>query len=341
MPAVVPAGYVEPALHDEQRLRLHSLLARAQAHPDRFAAHKAAGLYTMWLTLSGHLSFLETAEHHLERAFELHPHDTELNRSLGRFYNLRSVAGDYSKAKWQVQVYRALLGDADPQTLKRREFVAWSFFQMGRALDLRQQQRLLGALAVVRRLERALDVRVRSDPDDVEVKALAGNFALFFAGNLPTGKKRRVRRAIALFEYVHNHWDEMPAHAKDPYHCPNTYENFMFELAEAHLALGNVERAGVLYDELVQRADDPQKPGVGAPQAATRAQVTIAAVSQQRLSNLGRYSGDLRLMPPWPSDVGNCVVCHSWSADVPLTSLHTDTIPTIPAPVDLPRKPVR
>jgi uncharacterized membrane protein len=31
----------------------------------------------------------------------------------------------------------------------------------------------------------------------------------------------------------------------------------------------------------------------------------------------------MRLMPPWPSDVGNCVVCHAWSADVGLESLYS------------------
>ena len=28
-------------------------------------------------------------------------------------------------------------------------------------------------------------------------------------------------------------------------------------------------------------------------------------------------------MPPWPSDVGNCVVCHAWSSEVGLDSLVT------------------
>jgi hypothetical protein len=194
--------------------------------------------------------------------------------------------------------------------------VAWSFSQLGRALDLRHRGRVLEALSVVRSLERTLDEWVERHPDDIEAKALAGNFALFFAGNLPVGKKRRIRRGVALFSTVRARWAEMPLHAKDPVHCPNTYDNFMFELAEGHLVLGDLEAAREVYRELVRR---------GHATEATRPQAMIASVSHERLTHLSRYAGDLRLMPPWPSDVGNCVVCHTRSAEIPMDSLWTES----------------
>jgi hypothetical protein len=251
------------------------------------------------------------AEAHLERAFELDPNDNTVTRSLGRFYNMRTVAGDYSKAEIQVKVYHALLGDTPPLEMSHRGFVAWTFFQMGRALTAYNQGKLVRALRTVRVLEKTLSKRVKKDPTNVELRALAGNFAFFFAGNLPTRKRTRVRTGVEHFSYARANWERMRKGARDPVHCPNTYENFMFELAEGHLILKQLDEARSIYEELAQ-PHDPLTP----------ARVQVATVSQERLDNLAAYAGDMALMPPWPSDEANCVVCHAGRAEVSERTLY-------------------
>ena len=85
----------------------------------------------------------------------------------------------------------------------------------------------------------------------------------------------------------------------------------MFELAEARLALGEREAAAQIYRELAT----PRAP-------ATPAREQIAQVAAGRLSQLDDLAGDLGLMPPWPSDADNCVVCHASRARVSLRTLH-------------------
>lgn len=266
----------------------------------------------MWATLSGALELQARAESDLEAAFELEPSDQALTRALGRFYNLRAVDGDRSKASMQVEVYAAHLLGRAPNTMTDLQFVAWSFSRLGVILDLRNRGRLLAALGEVEALEDALAGRVAADPDVIEMHALAGNFAFFFAGNLPMGRRERVQTAVSHFEVVRRRWDEMRPGAKQGEHCPNTYDNFMFELAEGYLVLEQLEQAATIHRELTQ----PRTP-------LTRAKSQIAEVSAERLRNAQRYSGEMDLMPPWPSDVGNCVVCHAWTRDVPMDSLYT------------------
>ncbi len=317
-------------LTPKQESWLASLAREADAHPHDFAKRKASGMAHMRFTLSGVLSLRDRAELDLEAAFAIDPHDEQLTRSLGRFYNLRAVAGDDSKATKQVEVYRALLGDAPPERLDTRRFVAWSFSQLGVILSHRNRGAMLKAYGAVKDLERALEQRAKANPDDIELWALAGNFAFFFAGNVPFGRADRVEAAVAYFTHVREHWDALRSGARDPDDCPNTRENFMFELAEGHLALGHVEEAKTIYAEL--EAIRPPR---------TRAKEQIAFVAAERRRNAEHYAGDLDLMPPWPSDVGNCVVCHAYTADVPLTSLRSrdpivlDDIPTsaVPKPV--------
>ena len=43
---------------------------------------------------------------------------------------------------------------------------------------------------------------------------------------------------------------------------------------------------------------------------------------RERLANLEAYAGDVKLMPPWPSDAANCVVCHASRAEVSEASLY-------------------
>jgi hypothetical protein len=298
-------------LSAEQEAYLAELAALADARPEDFAALRASGFAHMEFTLSGVLRLRDRAEHDLEAAFALDPGDAELNRSLGRFYNLRAVAGDFSKADEQVKVYAALLGEREPMSMDDASFVAYSFFMLGQILADKNRGQNLRALSKVGALEDQLAERIRLQPDNVEFHALAGNFAFFFAGNIPLERERRVRDAVAYFELVRSRWDELRPGAKHPTHCPNTRENFMFELAEGLMVLERGGEARPIYEELTQ---------ITSPR--TRAKELIAHVASERLRNFDSYIGEMRLMPPWPSDTGNCVVCHAWSSDIGLDSLY-------------------
>ncbi|MEM6293269.1 MAG: hypothetical protein AAGA54_18500 [Myxococcota bacterium] len=290
---------------------LAALAEAADANPNDARALKRSGLAHMQFTLSGVLSLRDRAEADLEAAFALTPDDKQLTRSLGRFYNLRAVGGDDSKAQMQVEVYAAHLGDLSVDAMRTDQFVAYSFAQLGAILSARNRGQLVGALSAIRDLEATLAERVQREPDDVELAALAGNFAFFFAGNIPFGKQARVEAAVAYFGRVRSQWDAMRRGAKDPRECPNTYENFMFELAEGYTVLERLDEARPIYEEL-QTIRPPR----------TRAKEQVAYVAAERLRNLDDYAGEMKLMPPWPSDIGNCVVCHAYTSDVPLTSLY-------------------
>lgn len=284
----------------------------ADRAPHDRAALKASGMAHLRFTLSGVLSLQARAEADLERAFRIDAHDPELNRVLGRFYNLRAVEADDSKADMQVTVYGALLGSKPLEELDSRAFVAWSFFQLGQVLVEKKRGNLVAALGTVKRLEAELERRTRAAPDDMELFALAGNFAFFFAGNIPFGRHERVVQAVRYFETLRANWTTLRFGARDPEHCPNTYQNFMFELAEGYTVLGESAKARVLYEEL-SAVEEPR----------TRAKEEIAYVAAERLRHHDAYLGKMELMPPWPSDIGNCVVCHTYSRDVPLTSLYS------------------
>ena len=309
---------------------LASLAERADRHPGSFEALRASGLAHMNFTLAGVLRLRDRAERDLEAAFALDSSDATLNRSLGRFYNLRAVAGDTSKAQMQVKVYAALLGDQDPAAMSDSDFVAYSFFMLGQILSEKNRGRKLRALAKVSELEAQLAERVRRQPDNMEFRALAGNFAFFFAGNIPLARERRVSEGVAYFEVLRARWDELRPGARHPDHCPNTYENFMFELAEGYMVLERGDQARPIYRELGQ---------IRPPR--TRAKELIAHVSEERLRNFDAYLGEMLLMPPWPSDEGNCVVCHAWTSDVPLSSLHAvEEIRLSELPSKAQRKPI-
>jgi hypothetical protein len=298
-------------LTDAQADALGALAAEADEHPTDFAALKRSGLAHMRFTLSGVLPLRDRAEQDLEAAFALDPADKLLTRSLGRFYNLRAVGGDDTKAEMQQRVYAAHLGEASVAQMPTSEFVAYSFSRLGAILSDRNRGNLVGALSKIKSLEGELQAATQRNPGDLELKALAGNFAFFFAGNVPFGRRDRVEAAVGYFEPLRAHWTELRAGARHPGECPNTYENFMFELAEGYTVLERLDEAREVYGELSS---------IRPPR--TRAKEQVAFVSSERLRNLDRYAGELALMPPWPSDVGNCVVCHSYDADVPMTSLH-------------------
>ncbi len=298
-------------LTDAQSNALGALAAEADEHPEDARALKRSGLAHMRFALSGVLPLRDRAEQDLEAAFALDPGDKMLTRTLGRFYNLRAVGGDDTKAQIQVKVYAAHLGDTPLLEMTTAQFVAYSFSRLGAILSDRNRGQLVGALSKIKALEVELRDATERKPDDIELKALAGNFAFFFAGNVPFGRRDRVEAAVGYFEPLRARWDELRRGARHPGECPNTYENFMFELAEGYTVLERLDEARAIYGEL-QTIRSPR----------TRAKEQVAFVSAERLRNLDRYAGDMDLMPPWPSDVGNCVVCHAYDADVPMTSLH-------------------
>lgn len=304
-----PPTYAE--LTPAQAAEVQALQARADAAPADYLAQKEAGLRMMDYALSGVLPLQPRAERYLERAFALRSNDPELTRTLGRFYNMRAVEHDFSKAPMQQRVYGALLGDQDPAQMSVSSFVSYSFLQLARIIEPADDRHMLVAFRRLRALERALERRTAAEPDDVELHALAGNFALFFAGYVPVGQRKRLRRGVEHFEHVKAHWGQMRPGARDELRCPNTYENFVFELGEAHLALGNEARARAIYEELVSVREP-----------ATRGKELIAAASEHRLAHLPEYAGRTELMPPWPSDVGNCIVCHAYTSDLPVNTFY-------------------
>lgn len=316
-------SYKEPVLSKVQQKYLLGLKKRCAESNDGFEELISAGYAYMFLTLAGHLSLQDTAEYYLEKAFLIDSTDIDLNRTLGRFYNIRMVDLDFSKAEMQVRVYRAMLGNKSVDEMSEMEFVSWTFFQMGQAILYQSKKRVIKALGTVHTLEKNIRMRISKEPKNVEFHALGGNFAFFLGGNIPFGKRRRTRKGINYFEYVHDHWKEMRPGARNTIHCPNTYKNFMFELADAYLIKGKTAEAKKLYIELAVIT----KP-------RTRPKEIIAEICKERIKNADQYRGDYNLMPPWPSDKGNCIVCHSYNADLPMGSLYSKDpidISTIPS----------
>lgn len=323
--------YKEPILTEEQKIYLDSLEIFCKEEPQNFRRIARTGYTFMNFTLAGHFSLLEKAEYYLERAFSLKQDNKNLNRTLGRFYNLRVVDLDFSKTAMQEKVYYALLGDRSPDELDGSEFVSWTFYQTARAIQLQKRKKYIQALRTIRNMERAIEKRIKKRPNNVEYRALGGNYALFFAGHLPFRKGIRVRQGIEYFEYVKDNWDKMRSGAGNTFHCPNTYENFMFELGDAYLCNKEKEKAIAVFEELSQIK------GV-----VTRSKEIIAYMSKERIQNSQWYLGKKELMPPWPSDRGNCVVCHSYNADIPMKSLFSkDSIDISIIPTNAIPKPTR
>ncbi|GEM_PF-2165949 len=295
-----------------QRRSIEALAAIADAQPTNYVARLESGLAHMEFTLAGAGDLQARAEYDLEAAFALRPDDPVLARKLGRFYNMRAVANDMTKAEMQTQVFAALLGAQSVESMDVTSFVAYSFHQLGVILALKNGGHPLRALSAVTDLEARLGERARKSPETIELWALAGNFLFFFAGNIPFERRRRVADGVGYFEHVREHWSEIRPGAGSTQDCPNTYENFMFELAEGYLVLGELEQAAQIHREL-SVAGDP----------VTRPKEQIALVSQERLKNAQRYRGDMRLMPPWPSDEANCIVCHSYTAEISISTLHS------------------
>lgn len=299
---------------------LDGLAAEADRAPRDRRRRKASGLAHLRAALAtGEPAWQDRAELDLEAVLELDPTDEQVARALGRFYNLRAVQGDGSRAEAQARAYALILGDApNVDSLDRFQFSAWCFAQMGRILHEKLEGRLFAALAHVRAVEQALSDRVARDPLDGEARILRGNFAVFFAGHVPMGKRERVETAVDALLWVREHWADVPIGNRDPGECPNTYENLMFELAEGLMVIKRVDEAATIYSELA-----------AVPARSTMPQRQIAAVAEERLAHLDDYAGDMSLMPPWPSDGANCSVCHAYDHDVAWTSLYTRSTPKL------------
>ncbi len=305
----------EPVLDEQQQLIIEELESRYLEADGDFYEILDIGLTYMYISLSGYTSFQEKAEYYLEEAFEINPDNKTISRVLGRFYNMRTLDLDFSKAEKQVEVYSAFLGDKKVGELNDSEFVGWTFFQMARAINFSEHNKMFKALSTVSDLEKNIRLRVRDNPDNVEFHALGGNFALFLAGNIPLGKNRRVREGIKYFEYVRENWENMRPGASNTVLCPNTYENFMFELGDAYLFNREKDKAIDVFTELSEIKE-----------VVTRSKEIIAAMSRERIENVDFYSGKRGLIPPWPSDRGNCIVCHSYTVDIPMESLYSRNI---------------
>ncbi len=101
----------------------------------------------------------------------------------------------------------------------------------------------------------------------------------------------------------------------------------MFELAEGLTILKEKNSASKIYQELSEIPPE------------TMAKQQIAEVSRERLQHLDQYLGNMKLMPPWPSEAGNCVICHAKKAEVSIHTLYTKESFVTAPPKEFPKHP--
>lgn len=255
-------------------------------------------------TLAGELQTAPLAEAVLERAYRADPNDRTTARLLGRFLNLRLTEGDYAKAELQAELYARLeAGESSP----REAFVFSCFQQATKSADLYGEGKPLRAFWSVRTLEAALRDRVEAHPDDVELAAMAGNYALELAMRIPVGRARRLRQAATHFEHQQEHWDRQSVLTRGIGTAPGTRAVFAFWLGEVQLARGQADRAARAYGTVLEACDT---------EGATVAVCELAEVANHRLGALDLYSGRSRLLPVWPRGAAACVACHAEDATI-------------------------
>jgi hypothetical protein len=295
---------------------LARLRAAAERDPTQLEAQWQAGMAHVRATLHGHVDERDHAERYLERAWRLDPQAEKVPaaRVLARFLNMRSSVLDVAKLDLQRELYRSLL-DAD-STVERdfeaKQFRFASFAAAAGALERYAEGDTLAALRQLAALERAMHLRTREQPDDIDASAMAGNFELTFAGMIPVGVDKRLRRGVAYLETQQDHWQQLSPPARNTGVAPNVRSVFALYLAEGLLAAGEVEAAAERYQEILDFHDQPE--------TAPREQ--ILAVARHRLANLDAYAGALELLPPWPAGVTGCVACHSHEASLPIDDLY-------------------
>lgn len=295
---------------------LARLRAAAERDPARLEAQWQAGMAHVRATLHGHVDERDHAERYLERAWRLDPQAEKVPaaRVLARFLNMRSSVLDVAKLDLQLELYRSLLAadSTDERELEAKRFRFSSFAAAAEALERYAEGDTLAALRKLAALERAMHMRTREQPDDIDASAMAGNFELTFAGMIPIGVDKRLRRGVAYLETQQDHWQQLSPPARNTGVAPNVRSVFAFYLAEGLLAAGEVEAAAQRYQEILDFRDQPE--------TAPREQ--ILAIAQHRLANLDAYAGTLELLPPWPAGVTGCVACHSREASLPIDDLH-------------------
>ena len=291
---------------------LSRLRERAEREPTQLDAQWRAGMAHVRATLHGHVDQRDHAERYLERAWRLDPtaEHVPAARVLARFLNMRSSVLDLTKLDLQIELYRSLV-DATAE-IDARAFHFQSFAAAADALDRYGEGDTLAALRKLGALERAMYVRTLEQPDDIDTHAMAGNFELTFAGVIPVGVDKRLRRGVEYLEVQQDHWRQMSPHARNTGVAPNVRSVFALYLAEGLLAAGEREEAAKRYEEILEFADQPE----------TRPREQILAVAQHRLENLEAYVGARELLPPWPAGVTGCVACHSREATLPIDDLY-------------------
>jgi tetratricopeptide (TPR) repeat protein len=290
------------------------LRAAAEREPTRLEAQWQAGMAHVRATLHGHVDERDHAERYLERAWRLDPEAEKVPaaRVLARFLNMRSSVLDVAKLDLQLELYRSLL-DVDSHDLHdAKQFRFASFAAAAEALERYAEGDRLAALRKLAALERAMHSRTREQPEDIDASAMAGNFELTFAGMIPIGVDKRLRRGVAYLATQQDHWQQLSPPARNTGVAPNVRSVFALYLAEALLAAGEVEAAAHRYQQILDLRDQPE--------TAPRAQ--ILAVARHRLANLDAYAGTLELLPPWPAGVTGCVACHSREATLPVDDLY-------------------
>jgi tetratricopeptide (TPR) repeat protein len=293
---------------------LARLRALAEREPTQLDAQWQAGMAHVRATLHGHVDQRDHAERYLERAWRLDPTAEKVPaaRVLARFLNMRSTVLDLAKLDLQIELYRSLLDANEGVEPDARAFHFASFAAAAEALDRYANGDTLAALRKLAALERAMHTRTREQPEDIDTSAMAGNFELTFAGMIPIGVDKRLRRGVAYLETQQDHWQQLSPLARNTGVAPNVRSVFALYLAEGLLAAGEVEAAAARYEQILNFSDQPE----------TVAREQILAVARHRLANLDTYAGDLELLPPWPAGVTGCVACHSRDASLPIDDLY-------------------
>lgn len=291
---------------DLSAARLH-----AEAAPTEFDAQFAAGMLHVQATLAGDLRQREAAELYLERAWRLDPDAQPTARILGRFLNMRSATLDFDRVDLQVELYESMQAQpVDVEGADLEAFTSDCFLEAARAMQSYRDGHALAAYGRVARLERRVERRLAHHPDEIDTHAMAGNYALNFAGILPVGRRQRLARAIGHLEAQQERWDELTVRARDEQVAPNVRTVWRFMLAEASLAADQPERARVHYEAIAEGSTVASSP-----------RQQLAAVASERLTRLPDYAGREELLPVWPTGAVGCMACHSTTARLPTDGL--------------------
>ena len=294
--------------------RLAELRAAADAQPEQLGPQWRAGSAHLRASLHGHLEQREHAERYLERAWELDPGGEQVPaaRVLARFLNMRSSVLDLSKLGLQQRLYSSQLESEGEDESERARFQLECFSAAADAMQRYAQGQELAALRELDALERRMLEWMRAAPDDIDTHTMFANFELTFAGVIPVGVERRLRRGIDHLELQQDHWEQLSPRARNTAFAPNVRSVFALFLAEALLAHGDTEAARGRYEQLAGFTDEPQ----------TRVREQLLELAAHRLAHLDAYAGDHALLPPWPAGVSGCVACHSREATLPTDDLY-------------------